>query len=185
MMQHFYCENGFIQEEVIGTSDINLMQSYNYEERVNIFATYSKTITSVLFDGIKHGVFDVAKFDSRPELDLARALERDKHVENWLRPAPTQFNITYNHGHKYEPDFVVETKDIIYLIEVKREDKLNDPDVIAKKRRAIKYCEVATKWCKANGHKEWQHLFIPSKQISATSTIDNLSQRFHITECNE
>ncbi len=181
MMQHFYCENGFLQEEVIGTSTINVTQVYNFEERVNIFAAYTKAITSVLFDGIKRSVFDTAKFDSKPELYLAQALERDKAVNNWLRPAPTEFNITYNRGHRYEPDFVVETDDIIYLIEVKGEDKLNSPDVIAKKKRAIKYCEVATRWCKANGHKEWQHLFIPSQQIQPTSTIENLAQRFHVT----
>lgn len=181
MMQHFYCENGFLQEEVIGTSTINVTQVYSFEERVNIFAAYTKAITSVLFDGIKRGVFDTAKFDSKPELYLAQALERDKTVNNWLRPAPTEFNITYNRGHRYEPDFVVETDDIIYLIEVKGEDKINLPDVIAKKKRAVKYCEVATRWCKANGHKEWKHLFIPSQQIQSTSTIENLAQRFHVT----
>lgn len=181
MMQHFYCENGFLQEEVIGTSTINVTQVYNFEERVNIFAAYTKAITSVLFDGIKRGVFDTAKFDSKPELYLAQALERDKTVNNWLRPAPTEFNITYNRGHRYEPDFVVETDDIIYLIEVKGEDKLDSPDVIAKKKRAIKYCEVATRWCKANGNKEWQHLFIPSQQIQSTSTVENLAKRFHVT----
>ena len=185
MMQHFYCENGFLQEEVIGTSTINISQAYNFEERVNIFATYTKAITSVLFDGIKRGVFDTAKFDSKPELYFARAMERDSSVENWLRPAPTEFNITYNRGHKYEPDFVVETKDIIYLVEVKGEDKLNDPDVIAKKKRGIMYCDAVTRWCKANGYKEWQHLFIPSQQIQDTSTIENLAQRFHVTSDTE
>ena len=28
MMQHFYCENGFLQEEVVGTRNYNLQQSY-------------------------------------------------------------------------------------------------------------------------------------------------------------
>ncbi len=185
MMKHFYCENGFLQEEVIGASSINVSQVYNYEERVNIFASYTKAITSVLFDGIKRGVFETAKFDSKPELYFARAMERDSSVENWLRPAPTEFNITYNRGHRYEPDFVVETKDMIYLVEVKGEDKLNDPDVIAKKNRGIKYCETASRWCKANGYKEWEHLFIPSQQVQDTSTIANLAQRFHVTSEKE
>ena len=82
-------------------------------------------------------MFDRAKFDSHPELLLARVLEYDTDVQNWLRPAPQEFNITYNHGHGYEPDFVVETESVIYLVEVKGEDKLNDPDVIAKKKRGI------------------------------------------------
>lgn len=77
------------------------------------------------------------KFDSEPELTLARVLESDIDVQNWLRPAPQEFNITPNHRHSYEPDFVVETDTMIYLVEVKGEDKLNAPDVIAKKNRAV------------------------------------------------
>lgn len=134
MLQHFYCENGFLQEEVVGTRDYNLQQSYSCAERVNLFSDdYTGNIQSVLFEGVKRGVFSAAKFDSRPELVLARVLETDTDVQNWLRPAPQEFNITYNHGHNYEPDFVVETDDTIYLVEVKGEDKLSDPDVIAKK----------------------------------------------------
>ena len=49
-----------------------------------------------------------------------------------------------------------------YLVEVKGEDRLNDPDVIAKKKRGIQYCEVASRWGNANNYKEWQYLFIPS-----------------------
>ena len=179
MLQHFYCENGFLQEEVIGTRDYNLQQSYSYREKVGLYEDYSENIQSVLFDGIKRGVFSTAKFDSYPELVLARVLEGDKEdVQNWLRPAPQEFNMTYNHGHNYEPDFVVETEKIIYLVEVKGEDKLKDPDVIAKKNRGIKYCEVASRWGKANGYKEWRYLFIPSKQVMPNSSFMQLAKRF-------
>lgn len=58
------------------------------------------------------------------------------------------------------------------------EDKLNDPDVIAKKKRGIQYCQVATSWGKANGYKAWQYLFIPSMQIKESSTFSNLSKIF-------
>lgn len=179
MMQHFYCENGFLQEEVIGTRDYNLKQSYSYIERVGLYDSYNEKIQSVLFHGIKKGVFNNAKFDSLPELLLARILETDRDVQNWLRPAPQEFNITYNHGHNYEPDFVVETGSTIYLVEVKGEDKLNDPDVIAKKKRGIQYCEVASRWSKANGYKEWQYLFIPSKQVMSNSSFLQLAKQFH------
>ena len=179
MMQHFYCENGFLQEEVIGTRDYNLQQTYSYKEKVSLFDSFTEDIRSVLFCDIKRGVFENAKFDSLPELVLARVLETETDdVENWLRPSPREFNITYNHGHAYEPDFVVETKDTIYLVEVKGEDKLQDPDVIAKKKRGIQYCEVASRWGKANGYKEWKYLFIPSKQIMPNSSFVQLAKRF-------
>ncbi len=184
MMQNFYCEKGFLQEEVIGTRDYNLSQYYNYEESVSLFSAYTAKIQSVLFTGIKKGVFDRAKFDSHPELLLARVLETDDDVQNWLRPAPQEFNITYNRGHNYEPDFVVETESAIYLVEVKGEDKINDPDVIAKKNRGIQYCEVATRWSKANGYKPWRYLFIPSKQVMPNSSFMQLAQRFEVTEEN-
>lgn len=178
MMQHFYCENGFLQEEVVGTRSYNLQQSYGFTERVGLYAAYSEKLQSVLFESIKRGVFSTAKFDSLPELVLARVLENDSDVQNWLRPAPQEFSITYNHGHNYEPDFVVETDGVIYLVEVKGEDKLNDPDVIAKKKRGIQYCEVASRWGKANGYKEWQYLFIPSKQIMPNSSFLQLAKQF-------
>ncbi|MCI6156769.1 MAG: DEAD/DEAH box helicase family protein [Peptoniphilaceae bacterium] len=179
MLQHFYCENGFLQEEVVGTRDYNLQQSYSYIERINLFSAYTEKIQSVLFDGIKKGVFSAAKFDSHPELLLARILETDTDVLNWLRPAPQEFNITYNHGHNYEPDFVVETEGVIYLVEVKGEDKLNDPDVIVKKKRGIQYCEIASRWGRANGYKEWRYLFIPSKQVMPNSSFMQLARQFH------
>lgn len=178
MLQHFYCENGFLQEEVIGTRDYNLQQTYTFKERVNLYSTYTENIKSVLFEGIKKGVFSTAKFDSEPELILARVLETDSEVQNWLRPAPQEFNITYNHGHNYEPDFVVETEDMIYLVEVKGEDKLNDPDVIAKKNRGIQYCAAATRWSRANHYKCWQYLFIPSKKVMPNSTFLQLAKQF-------
>lgn len=81
-------------------------------------------------------MFDTAKFDSKDgELTFVRAIERDDVVINWLRPRSDEFNITYNLGHIYEPDFVVETDDCIFLVEVKGVDKLNNPDILAKKKQ--------------------------------------------------
>ncbi len=184
MMKHFYCENGFLQEEVIDVRRHNLHPAYgNVKQRVDLYGDYKENyeghIKSVLFTGIKRGVFQEAKFDSyEGELILARVLEGDNDVLKWLRPAPKEFNISYNHGKQYEPDFVVETANCCYLIEVKGEDKLNDPDVLAKKKRGIQYCEVATRWCKANGYKPWKYLFIPAKQVLPNSSFARLAERF-------
>lgn len=105
-------------------------------------------------------------------------LEADSDVINWLRPAPMEFNITYDHGKHYWPDFVVETKDKIYLVETKAKKDMNKPDVIAKKNRAIQYCEVATRWSLANGYKPWQYLLIPAEQVLLNSSFMQLAQRF-------
>ena len=180
MMQdnHFYCENGFIKYSVMDTREYNLTQTYTWDKKLNLYESYDGNIKSILFDGIKKGVFDTAKFDSFPELLLARVLENDKDVINWLRPAQTEFNITYNRGRHYIPDFVVETSDSFFVVEVKGEDKINDADVIAKGKKAVMFCEVVSNWSKANNKKEWKYVFIPSKQILPTSSFDNLINRF-------
>ncbi len=88
----------------------------------------------------------------------------DNEVKNWLRPNPLQFNIFYNNGRRYEPDFVVETDNTIYLVEVKARNMMKDPDVLAKKERALQYCKIATDYGKANNFKEWKYLFIPAAE---------------------
>ena len=52
---HFYCENGFIQYSVTGTSAYNLPQTYTWEKRINLYESYKDNIKSILFDGIKKG----------------------------------------------------------------------------------------------------------------------------------
>lgn len=182
MMQHFFYGNELIREEVIGMSKYNLSQNYEFREKIPLFGSFTGDIRNILFTDIKKGVFSTAKFDSKDgELTFARIIEQDPNVINWLRPAPNEFNLTYNHGHGYEPDFVVETEHIIYLVEVKRDDECEKPEVIAKKERAIQYCATASSWCKANGYKEWQHLFIPASQIQANSSFLQLAERFKVS----
>lgn len=183
MMQHFYCDNGLIQEEVVGTRKYNLTSSYTYRSSVPLYGNFTGDVRTVLFTDIKKGVFSEVKFDSAEgELSFARIIERDEDVLNWLRPSPKEFNITYNHGKNYEPDFVVETEDTIYLVEVKAEKDMNDPDVIAKKKRGILYCETVTHWSEANGYKPWKYLFIPANQIYPNSTFMMIAKKFAVTE---
>lgn len=150
---------------------------------MSLYDNFEGNIRSVRFTGIKKGVFEEVNLDSAEgELSFARIVERDEDVLNWLRPSPKEFNITYNHGKKYEPDFVVETEDTIYLVEVKAEKDMNDPDVIAKKKRGILYCETVTHWSEANGYKPWKYLFIPANQIYPNSTFIMIAKRFVVTE---
>ena len=175
---HFYFSSGEIEEEVVDVQKTNLTTRYQYEVIRQLFEEPQGALTSNLFDGIRKGVFAQAKFDSRPELIFARVLENDSDVVNWLRPNANEFKIYYNRGKRYEPDFVVETDETIYLVEVKGENMLEDADVIAKKERAIQYCAHATKWCLENGYKAWKYVFIPAGEIKASSSVMNLAMRF-------
>ena len=185
MLKHFVRNEGIIKEEVFAEKPINYQSNYTYNIKKNLFDNYDSDrdgrITSILFDGIKRGVFDTAKFDSVPELQLAKIVERETNfVEKWLRPSPIDFNITYNDGKSYEPDFVIETAKIIYLVEVKGDDKLNDPDVLAKKQKSIEYCKLVSKWAEETGNKKWIHIFIPASKISSISTFKYLSEYYAV-----
>lgn len=179
MLKHFVRNEGIIKEEVFVDRKNNLISNYNYNTMKDIFESYNSErdgrITSILFDGIKNGVFSSCKFDSEPELMLARQLEREQDfVKTWLRPNPNEFNITYNNGHKYEPDFVVETNSKIYLVEVKADNKLEDEDVVAKEERAISYCETVSKWAEDTNNKTWSYVLIPASKITESSTFKHL-----------
>ncbi len=185
MLKHFVRNEGIIKEEVFAERPINYQSNYTYNIKKNLFDNYDSKrdgkITSILFDGIKRGVFDTAKFDSVPELQLSKIVERENDfVERWLRPSPIDFNITYNGGKNYEPDFVIETKDTIYLVEVKGDDKLNDLDVLAKKQKSIEYCKLVSKWAKETGNKKWVHVFIPASKISSKSTFRYLAEYYAV-----
>lgn len=185
MLKHFVRNEGIIKEEVFAERPINYQSNYRYSIKKNLFDNYDSDrdgrITSVLFDGIKRGVFDTAKFDSVPELQLAKILERESNfVQKWLRPSSADFNITYNEGKNYEPDFVVETEKMTYLVEVKGEDKLDDPDVLAKKKKSVEYCKLVSKWAEETGNKKWTHVFIPASQISSKSTFRYLSEYYAV-----
>lgn len=75
-------------------------------------------------------------------------------------------------------DFVVETEDHIYLVEVKGEDKLNDPDVVAKKERGVAYCALVSECGRANHLKPWSYIFIPAGKIQANSSFDHLKDLY-------
>ena len=176
--EHFYCEDSSVRYTVTGVREFNLQQTYTWKSQLDLNQNYEDNIKSILFDGIKKGVFSSAKFDSYPELKFARILERDNEVINWLRPALNEFKITYNNGKKYVPDFVVETQNSFYIIEIKREDEIEEADVIAKTKKAIQYCDIASGWSRENGKREWRYVFIPSKEILDNFSFSNLVKRF-------
>ena len=180
MLKHFVRNEGIIKEEVFAQKPINYQSNYTYKTKKNLFDSYKSDrdgrINSILFDGIKRGVFETAKFDSVPELQLAKIVERENDfVERWLRPSPIDFDIKYNGGKNYEPDFVIETKKAIYVVEVKRDDMLNDADVLAKKQKSMEYCKLVSKWAEETGNKKWIYVLIPASKILSESTFRYLS----------
>jgi type III restriction enzyme len=121
----------------------------------------------------------VQKFDSDTERKLAVILERD--AIRWFKPAKGQFHIYYKSGAdhlEYQPDFVAEATDTIYMLEPKMRKEIDDPIVIAKKEVALKWCSNATGHTSTYGGKPWQYLLIPHDEIAENITLDGLAARF-------
>ena len=182
MMKHMTFTEGLYEERVMNERGSNYHQQYHYQEKVDLYSPYSADIRNVLFDGIEKGVFYEAKFDSLPELKLARILDKQgSSAQKWLRPAAQEFSLKYEYEgtyHEYQPDFVVETVDRRYLVEVKGMDKLNDPQVLAKKARGQAYCQIVTDWATAAGSKPWQYLFIPEDAVQGSTTFEFLAANY-------
>lgn len=189
MLRHMVRENGLLTEEIVGADKTNMpthftcspdkMKSLHSD---SFIGREDGSIKKYVFCGAKKGVFGEFKVDSYPELVFARMIDTDPVVSNWLRPAARQFELVYNGSHQYEPDFVVETEQCIYLVEIKRNDQTENEDVLAKRARAVTYCKKATTWAHANGYKPWTHLFVPDNEVLAERLLSDYAKMFAVED---
>ncbi|MDE6749809.1 MAG: hypothetical protein K2K21_12220, partial [Lachnospiraceae bacterium] len=113
------------------------------------------------------------RFDSMTEWDFAYVLEHDPKVLKWLRPVPQQFNIYWADGSKrYEPDFIVETDDAIYMCETKAEKDMMDEDVQKKAEAARTYCSIVSDYNTSHGSKAWKYVIIPHTAVKRNFSFD-------------
>ncbi|PJB31706.1 MAG: type III restriction endonuclease subunit R, partial [Deltaproteobacteria bacterium CG_4_9_14_3_um_filter_65_9] len=94
-----------------------------------------------LFGGFQRCLYPVQKFQSDAERKMAVILERESL--RWFRPAKGQFQIFYKWGTdqpEYQPDFVAETADSIYMMEPKAANQMTNGEVLAKRDVAVKWC---------------------------------------------
>lgn len=155
---------------------INLGERTNYPRKtLNAEGVELNQIRRFIFYDFKKACHECYSFDSGSERDFAKLLERDEEVVTWMRPAATQFNIYWGNGsHRYEPDFVVETKDHIYLVEIKAEDNLATEEVKAKAKAARQYCALATDYTTKHGGKPWDYILISHSKIKSNSTFEGI-----------
>jgi type III restriction enzyme len=132
-----------------------------------------------LFGGFERCLYPVQKFDSAAERKLAVILERD--AIKWFKPAKGQFQIFYRQGAdhlEYQPDFVAETAEAIYLLEPKMRKELADPVVLAKKDSAIGWCDNASGHAATCGGKPWRYALIPHDAIAENMTLVGLVEQY-------
>lgn len=132
-----------------------------------------------IFMGFQKSCHPEYTFDSSPELLFSNVLENDASVEKWLRPAPNQFQIYWDHrSRQYQPDFVVESKDGIYIVEVKAANEVDDYDVQEKAKAATTFCAKVSDYMLKNGKKPWRYVLIPHDEVQGHVTFGWLRERY-------
>ncbi|MDX2254263.1 MAG: DEAD/DEAH box helicase family protein [Pseudanabaenaceae cyanobacterium bins.39] len=136
-------------------------------------------MSKYLFTGFSKCLYKEQKFQSEAERILAIILERE--AVKWFKPAKGQFQLYYQLQGKYseyQPDFVAETAEIIYMLEPKAQNEMNSPEVLAKKDVAIQWCQHASDYMLNHGGKPWQYVLIPHNAIAQNMTLKGLGDQY-------
>ncbi|HOJ08834.1 MAG: DEAD/DEAH box helicase family protein [Ignavibacteriota bacterium] len=186
MMEHFYVEAAEFEKPVIDVKAFTKIEDHNYskftQDQIHDFKETinpASAIPTKIFTGFRKTYHLLYKFDSKTEKDFSIILEQDNDVEKWLRPAHNQFRIYWAHNSKqYHPDFVVEGKTAIYIIETKKLDDMNSVEVNDKARAAIEYCKYASEYTSANDGKPWKYVQIPHNAVQTNMSFKYLVEKF-------
>jgi len=134
-----------------------------------------------LFTGFQRCLYTEEKFQSDPERKLAIILDRD--AVKWFRPAKGQFQLFFRKGtdpQEYQPDFVAETKDAIYMLEAKRRSELDTDEVAAKRTVGVQWCRHASQHAAASTGTPWRYVLIPHDIIAENMTLEVLVRQFEV-----
>ena len=185
MQEHFWEEaSGYETTVMKGFSDLKPSAFTSASnEPIRDFRDEPKDKSNMaryLFGGFKHSLYPVEKFQSDPERRLAVILERERY--KWFRPRKSQFQLFYKWGsehREYQPDFVAEGAEHIYMLEPKAANEMQDEEVKAKRDVGVKWCALASEYAQETGEKGWQYVLIPHDAIKDNMTIDGLVARYH------
>jgi type III restriction enzyme len=72
---------------------------------------------------------------------------------------------------RYEPDFVVESADTIYMVETKAASEINSDSVREKAVAAMEYCRAVTEWNTQNGGKPWEYVLLSHDEVHLQSSF--------------
>lgn len=187
MRPNFYCTTKSYEEPIL--KPFTQIEGHNLtkiqQDNIHHFTdtiTPTSAIPQKVFSGFKKACHTLYKFDAKGEKDFATILENDKDVIKWLRPGPKQFKIYWDHNARtYEPDFVVETPEHVYLTEIKADNQLKDADVLEKAKAALQYCAYASEHNLQNGGKAWKYLLIPHSEVLPNMSFGYLAGKRQVS----
>ena len=136
-------------------------------------------MSSYLFTGFSKCLYPIQKFDSNSERMLSVILEHD--ALKWFRPVRGQFKLYYRYKGsqpEYQPDFVAEAEDAVYMLEPKMSTQMDDPEVLAKKKAAEEWCAHASDYMQQHGGKPWLYVLIPHDAIAQNMTLKGLADQY-------
>jgi type III restriction enzyme len=187
LMEHFYFEAPSFEKPIV--RPFTRIEEHNLSKYAKDAIThYRETVTPTsaiptkVFSGFLKSCHTLYKFDSKTEKDFAVILEDDKQVLKWMRPAASQFHIYWDHNsRRYQPDFVVETTDAIYMVETKKEGDIETTEVQEKSRAAVEYCTHATTYTTSNGGKPWKYVLIPHGAVQVNMSFGYLTKQYEVS----
>lgn len=172
-----------LRQQIYASKEEHTEFIYNVQQDLIVFGSFAKTklkhvdgklgykkevadkknIKNYLFEGYRKSYYPVNSFDSDDERRFAVVLEDDEDVVRFIKPPLNQLGLFYRAGKQYNPDFLVETKNCKYMVEVKAANQVNNEDVQEKARAGVKWCECASK-VDADG-KEWKYRLVSGEDI--------------------
>lgn len=179
MKRHFVMQStGYVKPKVLPFTGIvpqNVKEIEGYGRTNYQTVIPPSHLRKFIFTGYLKSYYTEYKFDSKTEHDFSFVLENDKKVLRWLRPAREQFSIYWSNGSKrYEPDFIVETADVIYMVETKAAANVSTEEVQQKKAAAEEYCLHASEFTTENGGKPWKYVLLPHDSVDRTASFEYL-----------
>ncbi|MDE7354916.1 MAG: DEAD/DEAH box helicase family protein [Acetatifactor sp.] len=128
-----------------------------------------RNIRQYVFEGYKKSYYSQNAFDSDDERRFSVILEEDDAVLRFIKPPLNQLGLFYKAGKQYNPDFIVETNDAKYMIEIKAANRTDDADVLDKAKSAIQWCSCATDV--DTDHKPWHFKLVPGQEVIIGNTF--------------
>lgn len=187
MQKHFWQDAG-IGYEVVITRGFTALRPSAYTATAGeqpldfrISPADKSNMSKYLFGGFKRCLYPTQKFQSDAERKLAVILEHE--ALKWFKPAKGQFQIYYKWGAdnpEYQPDFVAETQERIFMLEPKASNQMTDAEVLAKRDAAVRWCQQATGHTSGHGGKPWAYALIPHDVIAENMTLDGLMRQYSI-----
>ena len=176
-----------LKKQIYASKEENTEFVFNVQQALIVFGTFvknmkengrlnfkkevpdKKNIKQYLFEGFKKSYYAENAFDSDDERRLSVVLEEDSEVIRYIKPPLNQLGLFYKAAKQYNPDFLGETTNKKYMIEVKAVNQTDNEEVQEKARAAIKWCECASQ-VDADG-KTWEYRLVPGDKIVVGNTF--------------